>query len=93
MRRIKILEGRLVLQEKNSITLANICIAFSFRDVYAGANEYTGQCIDAAGNNIAIHYYDMMVRHVKTCDKVRERLIELFKNGKLPKSKDYLINQ
>lgn len=69
--------------------LAQIVVAeFSLKlssKTHTDANEYMEQCIDAAGNNIAIHHYDMMVRRVKTCDKVGERLIELFKNEKLPK--------
>ncbi len=91
VRRIKTLEERIMKQEKNNIImLTDLCMPHCFADHYA--DSYLQRCIEMTCE--VPHRFDMMIYHIKThTSKVGTLLLEMIKNGKLPKLRECIVNK
>ena len=90
VRRIKTLEERIMKQENNIIMLTDLCMPQCLVDHYA--DSYLRRCIEMTCE--VPHRFDMMIHHIKThTSKVGTHLLEMIKNGKLPKLREYIVGK
>ncbi len=90
VRRIKTLEERITKQEKDIIMLTDLCMPHCFADHYA--DSYLQRCIEMTDE--VPHRFDIMIHHIKNhASKVGTCLLEMIKNGKFPKLREYIVNK
>lgn len=93
VRRIKTLEEAVAQQNKNIIMLTDLATQLTLNCCHSYPDKYMLDCIEIVGEENMLHYYEMMINHIKTMTSSGYRLLKLIEQNKMPKFKKTVIEK